>query len=53
MINEKFTKKHRFRRIMLERLIYIRNVNSMLNYIRLIINTVKIKIFLKNIKRKC
>ena len=32
VMSEKFAKKHRFRRMKLERLIYMRNVDGMLNY---------------------
>ena len=31
VMSEEFAKKHRFRRMKLERLVYVRNVDSMLN----------------------
>ena len=52
VINKEFTRKYRFRRTKLERLIYIRNVNSTLNYMELIVDIIEIKIFLKNIRRE-
>jgi len=39
VMSEKFAKKHRFRRTKLERLIYVRNVDSMLNYAGPIVDT--------------
>ena len=53
VMSEKFSKKYRFRRTKLERLIYVRNINSMLNYAGPIVDTVEVKIFLKDIKREC
>ena len=45
-------RKHRFRRTKLERPIYIRNVDSMLNYVRLIVDIVEIEIFFKEHKKR-
>ena len=53
VMSEKFSKKYRFRRTKLERLIYVRNINSMLNYAGPIVDIVEVKIFLKDIKREC
>jgi len=46
VMSEEFARKHRFRRTKLERLIYVRNVNGMLNYVRPIVDTVEIEIYL-------
>ena len=43
VISEEFARKHRFRRTKLERLIYVRNVNRILNYTELIVDTVEKK----------
>ena len=52
VMSEEFVRKHRFRRIKLERPIYIRNVNGTLNYIRLIVKTVRIEFFFKGYKER-
>jgi len=52
VMSEEFAKKHRFRRTKLERPIYVRNVNGMLNYVRLIVDTMEVEIFFKGYKEK-
>ena len=52
VMSEEFTKKHRFKRMKLERLVYMRNVNSMLNYVGPIVDTVKVEIFFKGHKKR-
>ena len=52
VMSEEFAKKHRFRRIKLERPIYVRNVNGMLNYMGPIVDTVKVEIFFKRHKER-
>ena len=47
VMSEEFAKKHRFKRTKLERLIYMRNVDDMLNYVGLIRDTVEVEIFFK------
>ena len=45
-------RRHKFKRTKLERLVYVRNVNSMLNYARPIIDTVEVEIFFKGHKER-
>ena len=52
VISEEFARKHTFRRTKLERLIYMRNVNGILNYAGLIVDTVKVEIFFKEYKER-
>ena len=52
VMSEEFVRKHRFRRTKLERPIYVRNVDGMLNYAGLIMDTVKIEIFFKRHKER-
>ena len=52
VISEEFARKHRFRRMKLERLIYVRNVNRILNYTELIVDTVEMEIFFKGHKER-
>jgi len=51
-MSEEFVKKHRFRRTKLVRPIYVRNVDGMLNYAGLIVNTVEVEIYFKKHKEK-
>ncbi len=44
-MSEEFARRHKFRRTKLERLVYVRNVNGMLNYVGLIVDIVEIEIF--------
>ena len=50
VMSEEFAKKHRFRRTKLERLVYVRNVDGILNYTGPIIDTVEVEIFFKGHK---
>ena len=52
VMSEEFLRKHRFKRTKLERPIYMRNVNSMLNYMRPIRDTVEVEIFFKGYKER-
>jgi len=45
-------RKHKFRRTKLEMLIYMKNVDKMLNYVGLIVNIVKIELFFKEHKKR-
>jgi len=49
LITQEFAKKHKFK---LERLIYIRNVNSIFNYKKPIEYTVEIELFYRRHKEK-
>jgi len=52
VISEEFTKKHKFKRTKLERLIYVRNIDGMLNYIGPIVDIVEVEIYFKRHKKK-
>ena len=52
VISEEFAKKHRFRRMKLERPVYVRNVDGTLNYAEPIVNTVEVEIFFKENKEQ-
>jgi len=45
VMSEELAKKHRFRRMKLERLVYVRNVDGTLNYVGSIVDTVEVEIF--------
>jgi len=47
VMSEEFVRRHRFRRTKLERPIYMRNINGMLNYIGPIVDMVEVEIFFK------
>ena len=51
VISKKFVRRHKFRRIKLERPVYIRNMDNMLNYVGPIIDTVETKIYFKGHKK--
>ena len=51
-MSKEFTRRHRFRRIKLERPIYVRNIDSILNYVGLIVDIVKVEIFSKGHKER-
>jgi len=51
-MSKEFARKHKFRRMKLERLIYIRNVDGILNYAGLIVDTVKVELFFKEHKER-
>ena len=50
VISKEFARRNKFRRMKLERPVYVRNADSMLNYIELIIDTVEVEIFFKEHK---
>ena len=52
VMSEEFAKKHRFRRMKLEKLVYVRNVDGMLNYAGPIVDTVEVEIFFKRHKER-
>jgi len=52
VMSEEFAKKHRFRRTKLERPVYVRNVDGMLNYAGPIVDTVEVEIFFKRHKER-
>ena len=52
VMSKEFVKKHKFKRMKLERLIYVRNVNGMLNYTGLIKDIVEVEIFFKEYKER-
>ena len=52
VMSEEFTRKNKFRRIKLERLVYIRNVDGTLNYAGPIVDTVEVEIFFKGHKKR-
>ena len=44
VMSEEFARKHKFRRIELERPVYVRNVDRMFNYTGPIVDTVEVEI---------
>jgi len=52
VMSEEFTRKHKFRRMKLERPIYVRNVDGTLNYAEPIVDTVEVEIFFKGHKER-
>ena len=52
VMSEEFVRRHKFKRMKLEKPVYVRNVNGMLNYAGPIVDTVEVEIFLKDIKRR-
>ena len=52
VMSEEFAKKHRFKRIKLERPVYVRNVDDMLNYVGPIVDMVEVEIFFKEHKER-
>ena len=51
-MSKEFVRKHKFKRTKLERLVYVRNVDSMLNYAGPIVDTVEVEIFFKGHKER-
>ena len=47
VMSKEFTKKYKFKRIKLEKLVYVRNVDSTLNYMGPIVDIVEVEIFFK------
>ena len=52
VMSEEFARRHKFKRTKLERLVYVRNVNSMLNYTGPIVDIVEVEIFFKGHKKR-
>ena len=52
VISEEFARKHKFRRMKLERPVYVRNVDGMLNYVGPIVDIVEVEIFFKGHKEQ-
>jgi len=52
VMSEEFARKHKFRRTKLERPVYVRNVDGMLNYVGPIVDTVEVEIFFKGYKER-
>ena len=52
VMSEEFARKHKFKRTKLERPVYVRNVDGMLNYARPIVDTVEVEIFFKEHKER-
>ena len=52
VMSEEFVRRHKFRRTKLERSVYVRNVDSTLNYAGQIIDTVEVEIFFKGHKEQ-
>ena len=52
VMSEEFARKHRFRRTKLERPIYVRNVDGILNYVGPIVDIVEMEIFFKGHKER-
>ena len=52
VMSEEFARKHKFKRMKLERPVYVRNVDGMLNYVRPIVDIVEVEIFFKGHKER-
>ena len=52
VMSEEFAKKHRFRKRKLERPVYVRTVDGMLNYVGPTVDTVEVEIFFKGHKER-
>ena len=52
VISEEFVRRHKFKRMKLERPVYVRNVDGMLNYMGRIVDTVEVEIFFKGHKER-
>ena len=52
VMSEEFARRHKFKRTKLERPVYVRNVNSMLNYTKSIVDIVEVEIFFKRYKKR-
>ena len=51
VMSEEFVRRHKFKRMKLEKPVYVRNVNGTLNYAGPIVDTVEVEIFLRGIRR--
>jgi len=52
VMSEEFVRRHKFKRTKLERPVYVRNVNGMLNYMGPIVDIVEVEIFFKGHKER-
>ena len=52
VMSEEFAKKHKFKRTKLERPVYVRNVDGMLNYAGPIVDMVEVEIYFKGHKER-
>ena len=52
VMSEEFVRRHKFRRTKLERPIYVRNVDGILNYVGPIVDMVEVEIFFKGHKER-
>ena len=52
IMSKEFARKHKFRRMNLERPIYVRNMNGTFNYVGLIVDIVKVELFFKEHKER-
>ena len=52
VMSEEFVRRHKFKRTKLERPVYVRNVNGILNYVGPIVDTVEVEIFFKGHKER-
>jgi len=46
VMSEEFARRHKFKRMKLERLVYVRDVNGTLNYVGPIVNTVEVECYI-------
>jgi len=52
VMSEEFARRHKFKRTKLERPVYVRNVDDMLNYVGPIVDMVEVEIFFKGHKER-
>ena len=52
VMSKEFARRHKFKRIRLERLVYVRNVDGILNYAGPIVDTVEVEIFFRGHKER-
>ena len=52
VMSEEFARRHKFKRTKLERPVYVRNVDGMLNYVGPIVEIVEVEIFFKGYKER-
>ena len=52
VMSKEFARRHKFKRMKLEKPVYMRNVDGMLNYVGPIVDTVEVKIFFKGHKKR-
>jgi len=52
VMSKEFVRRHKFKRMKLERPVYMRNVDGMLNYVGPIVDTVEVEIFFKGHKKR-